>query len=123
MADDRQPPEQAGHDEAVPYRDEMVPGPMIDVRYWDWWSHTDAGDVYYYAKGPCPACHAATQGRYVDIPEPIEGQGGGKAPPTPEETAPDELEIPLRCLCGTDHGHPGAGGCGRRWSITIRAGP
>lgn len=122
--DDRQPPDEAGHDASIPYRDEVVPGSTIDVGHWEWWSYTDAEAVDYYAKGPCPACHAAAQGRYVDIAEPIEGQGRrGKKPVASEKIAP-EVEIALRCQCGTDHGHPGADGCGRRWSIVVpRAAP
>jgi hypothetical protein len=117
MTDAQQPPAQAGHDPAMPYQDEVVPGSMIDIERWDWWSHTDAGIVHYYTKGPCPACRAETQGHFPDIPAPIEGQDRGQAPPAPAQPARHEVEIPLRCLCGTDHGHPGAAGCGRQWSI------
>jgi hypothetical protein len=117
-------PPKARHDETVAYRDEVIPGSSIDVERWEWWSYTDAGEVDYYAQGTCPACHAEIQGSYADIAGPIEGQGRrGKKPAAPEATLP-EVEIPLRCLCGADHGHAAAGGCGRRWSIVVpRAAP
>lgn len=117
MTSQRPAPEPPGHDPTLPYQDEIVAGSAIDLDRWDWWWHTDRQIVHYYAKGPCPACQADTQDHYADVDglfgAPIEGQGPDTAPASPT----DSVEMPLRCHCGSDHGHPGADGCGRRWSL------
>lgn len=107
---------QPAHDAALPYRDEVVAGGAIDLDHWDWWVHTDAGTVHYYAKGPCPACRADTQDHLADVESPIEGLGPD-VPPSPPPPRSDRIEMPVRCRCGTDHGQAGTGGCGRRWMI------
>jgi hypothetical protein len=110
------------HDLSVPYADVVVPGSGIDVTHWESWSYADAGREDYYAKGPCPACFAETQGHAAaDIQEPVEAQGrrwrdaaSGKA------AAPrDTIEIPIRCQCGFTHGNQNAMGCGRAWSVIV----
>jgi hypothetical protein len=116
MTAGQQVPGQSGHDTALHYRDEIIAGRAVEVERWDWYSHTDAGIVHYYAKGPCPACHTDTQDHLADVEPPIEGLG--PPAPSPDTTLPaDSIEMPVRCRCGTDHGQAGAGGCGRRWSI------
>lgn len=119
MTPQQQAPPPPDHDLTLPYHNEIVPGSALNLDRWQWWSHTDAGIVYYYAKGPCPACHADTQDRRADVLEPIEGLGrfrrGRDTPPVPTET----VDMPVRCRCGSDHGQPDAGGCGRRWLLII----
>ncbi|NYH82094.1 hypothetical protein SAMN05421678_1192 [Actinopolymorpha cephalotaxi] len=48
---------------------------------------------------------------------PPEGQGGGEklrhAAPTME------IQIPVTCRCGSDHGNAGGSGCGRFWLYTV----
>jgi hypothetical protein len=107
------------HDPDVPYRDEIAPAGAVDIACWDWWSHAAAATVHYYAKGPCPACQATTQGHYAVADAPIEGLGRSTDAAETGPAGPEELiEVPVRCHCGSDHGQPGAGGCGRRWSIS-----
>jgi hypothetical protein len=107
------------HDTSVPYADEVVPGPSIDVARWESWSYADAGREHYYAKGPCPACFAEAQGHAADIPEPLEGQGRGQRD-VGETAAPSiTIEIPVRCQCGFGHGKQDATGCGRAWSVIV----
>lgn len=108
------PAEPAGHDTALPYSDELVPGDAIDVSRWDWWSHTDAGIVHYYAAGPCPACRGHTQDHRTDLSPPVEGLGPDATPPSGPS---DTIEMLLQCHCGSAHGQPDARGCGRRWSL------
>jgi hypothetical protein len=119
VADNNTPqPHQPGHDTTVPYQDDIIPGDLIDVQHWDWWSETDGDIVHYYTKGPFPTCKADTQGHLAEMPAPIGGLGRtGTRHGKPPAHRTDAVEIPLRCLCGADHGHPGAGSCGRRWSL------
>jgi hypothetical protein len=110
------------HDLSVPYADIVVPGPDIDVTRWESWSYTDAdsGRKDYYAKGPCPACFAETQGHAADIQEPVEAQSRRRRGAASGKAAPgDTIEIPVRCLCGFGHGKQDATGCGRGWSVIV----
>lgn len=123
MTTQQRPPPQPDHDLGLPYQDEILPGSAIDPDRWDWWSHTHGGIVHYYAKGPCPACRANTQDHLTDHPAPIEALcPPPRGRPLPLPSSPlgrviKTVEMPVRCRCGSDHGQPGAGGCGRRWSL------
>jgi hypothetical protein len=106
------------HDLSVHYADEVVPGAAIDLGSWECWAQHDGSVTHFYARGPCPACHAIAQGHADDIGHPLEPLGRDEAPkPVPEGA----IEIPVRCTCGDGHGHDGATGCGRRWSIVCPA--
>ena len=110
------------HDLSVPYADVVVPGADIDVTRWKSWSYpdADASREDYYAKGPCPACFAETQGHAADIQEPVESQGRGQRDAASGKAAPDDtIEIPVRCQCGSGHGKQDATGCGRAWSVIV----
>lgn len=108
------------HDLSVPYADEVVPGPSIDVARWESWSYTDAGYEQYYAKGPCPACFAESPGHAADIRKPLEGQGADEQDVDSGKLAPSvQMEIPVRCQCGFGHGNQEASGCGRAWSLIV----
>ena len=81
---------------------------------WQWWSETDDETRAFYAKGPCVACGGEVQGRVTDELQPIEGQGGEEKV---REITLRTIDLPVACRCGYHHGHDGAQGCGRRWSI------
>jgi hypothetical protein len=109
---------QPDHDLTLPYQKETLPGSAIDLDRWQCWSHTDAQIVHYYAKGPCPACRADTQNHLADVPHPIEEQGRSRDRDTPPAVTPT-VEIPVQCCCGSNHGQPGASGCGRGWTLIV----
>lgn len=110
------------HATAVPYADELLPAADIDPSRWTSWSYSDDGVTYYYAKGPCPACHADAQGKTSDGGAPVESLGPQADDVDGESLRESEVvnaEIPVWCHCGYDHGHSGATGCGRSWSIRV----
>lgn len=104
------------HDEALGYRDEVVPPDAVDLAGWECFTSREHTTTHYYAKGPCPRCRATCQGHLPDASAPIEALGPGHdaLPPGPP---PESVEIPVSCTCGFDHGRNDATGCGRRWSI------
>lgn len=107
----------ANHTPDIAFADVVVPADAIDLSAWECWTHRDGDVTRRYARGPCPACHAPTQGRLDETPHPIESLGASPDA-SPGEPPPSEpVEIPVRCTCGHDHGRDGAGRCGRRWSI------
>lgn len=103
------------HDLAVTFADTVVAGDEVDLSGWECWTHHDGEVTRHYARGPCPGCRARAQGHIDQTDHPIEPLGPDAIPPPPP--SPEVVEIPVRCTCGSDHGHPGATGCGRRWSI------
>jgi hypothetical protein len=103
-----------GHDQSLPYADLVAPGTSIDLDAWECWAVATGGVVHYYAKGPCPACGAASQGHVADATAPVESLGEAAEPPA---LATGPVEVPVRCTCGATHGRDGATSCGRRWSI------
>lgn len=105
---------ESGHDTAVAFANTVVTGEAIDIAAWDCQVHHDGDIASYYARGPCPACHADTQGHIDDAALPIESLGPEA---WPRGMPSESVEIPVRCTCGHDHGRQGATGCGRRWSI------
>ena len=118
----REPADPSAHDVHAVYSDEVVTGSTIDVGRWRSWSQAGgAAVVDFYASGPCPGCAAPSQGHAADSLAPLEGQGdnaGSARPPSPPQ-APGPIEVPVQCLCGTEHGRVGAHGCGRRWSVLV----
>jgi len=104
------------HDAAVAFADVIVPGSAIDLSGWECWTHRDGDTVHYYARGPCPACHATAQGNADTTTNPVESLGRPQAT-IPEERSSEPVEVPVRCRCGHAHGREGGASCGRRWSI------
>jgi hypothetical protein len=104
------------HDTAVPFAEEIISADRLDLDRWEWWSSEDGGVKHYYASGPCPVCGATTQGHLALIREPADQQGTGEAAVGTVEV-PETVEVPVMCLCGANHGHEGAKGCGRHWSL------
>jgi hypothetical protein len=109
------------HDPNVPFAEEIVTGPRIDLDAWECWTVTDQDVTRYYARGPCPACGARAQGSIDDAPKPIESLGVREPEPQPPSTAP--ISVPVSCHCGSPHGQPGQTSCGRRWVILAPPNP
>ncbi len=128
--DPDRPPDAHGtaqtHDVTVPYADEVVDiTAALISSAWTSWPITAGRITDYYAKGPCPACHAIAQGKGTTRPGPIENQG------IVEELLPDAsrrrganstVDIPVTCMCGASHGVDGKTGCGRQWTLTLKLG-
>ena len=112
----------AGHDETVAYANVVVPGGSVDLRAWECWNHHGRGVVHYYAQGPCPGCGALSQGHVSTSPAPIESQGV-ESPSRRQLPLGEPIEVPVHCTCGSSHGHDGAQGCGRGWSILCPPAP
>jgi hypothetical protein len=103
------------HDPDVPYADVVLTSEQVDLTGWECWAVPDADMTRFYAGGPCPVCGARAQGSISEKPAPVESLGRGQEEVEPPSTEP--VEVPVRCSCGSPHGHDGATSCGRRWSI------
>jgi hypothetical protein len=105
------------HDPNVPFAEEIVTGQTINLGSWECWTVKDQDVTRYYARGPCPACGAHTQGSIDDAPKPIESLGVREREPEPEPPSTAPISIPVSCRCGSPHGQAGQTSCGRRWVI------
>lgn len=110
------------HNESVEYVNESADVPDDVLKQWRCKAADQGSTRVHTATGPCPVCGAVASGMLKESYDiyGAEVTNGALDVSLAEfrRGAPKEIEIPVRCACGSKHGKDGMTSCGRRWTVT-----